>query len=135
MLCMLWRGWTESWIVWPRADGPEGARVRAQMMRLGLYQRERLASYDTAPDSARQPSHDGEKLRRALGQGCRICARLRGAGSIQLQFCKLAENGVSNAEHHIIRSGDETSSHASSCYHMRTRLCRSVRPGDTTVND
>ena len=47
MLCMLWRGWTESWIVWPRADGPEGARVRAQMMRLGLYQRERLASYDT----------------------------------------------------------------------------------------
>ena len=29
MLCMLWRGWTASWIVWPRADGPEGTRSRA----------------------------------------------------------------------------------------------------------
>jgi hypothetical protein len=57
---MLWRGRTESWIVWLRADGPEGARVRAQMMRLGLYQR--LASYDTLPTPL--ASHaDGEKIK------------------------------------------------------------------------
>ena len=83
---MLWRGRTESWIVWLRADGPEGARVRAQMMRLGLYQR--LASYDTLPTPL--ASHaDGEKIKTStralpLGQGYRIYARLRGTGSIQL---------------------------------------------------
>jgi hypothetical protein len=78
---MLWRGRTESWIVWLRADGPEGARVRAQMMRLGLYQR--LASYDTLPTPL--ASHaDGEKIKTGRARWGKAIEYLRGTGSIQL---------------------------------------------------
>ena len=67
---MLWRGRTESWIVWLRADGPEGARVRAQMMRLGLYQR--LASYDTLPT----PLAPAMRMEKRLSLDARAGARL-----------------------------------------------------------
>jgi hypothetical protein len=86
---MLWRGRTESWIVWLRADGPEGARVRAQMMRLGLYQR--LASYDTLPTPL--ASHaDGEKIKtgraRWAARLSNICALARyRQHTAELQYC------------------------------------------------
>jgi hypothetical protein len=86
---MLWRGRTESWIVWLRADGPEGARVRAQMMRLGLYQR--LASYDTLPTPLAPAMRMEKRLSLDARAGARlsnICALARyRQHTAELQYC------------------------------------------------